>query len=185
MPTRQDLSATPVTALDLAAARVEHEALGREIAEHDERYYGQDAPSISDAEYDALRRRYEEIETRFPELAHSDSLSRKIGAKAAEKFAKVRHRVPMLSLANAFSEEEVKDFVARVRRFLGLPDDRVLSFSAEPKIDGLSLSLRYEGGRLVTAARTSPLTRARSRTSRSASRARTCRRSATFAVRFT
>jgi DNA ligase (NAD+) len=152
MPTRQDLSATPVTALDLAAARVEHEALGREIAEHDERYYGQDAPSISDAEYDALRRRYEEIETRFPELAHSDSLSRKIGAKAAEKFAKVRHRVPMLSLANAFSEEEVKDFVARVRRFLGLPDDRVLSFSAEPKIDGLSLSLRYEGGRLVTAA---------------------------------
>jgi DNA ligase (NAD+) len=152
MPTRQDPSAPPVAALDLTAARVEHEALGREIAEHDERYYGQDAPSISDAEYDALRRRYEEIETRFPELADSESLSRRVGAKAAEKFAKVRHRVPMLSLANAFSEEEVKDFVARVRRFLGLPEDRVLSFSAEPKIDGLSLSLRYEGGRLVTAA---------------------------------
>jgi DNA ligase (NAD+) len=150
---------SPATALDkpldqltLVEARHEHEALGREIVEHDRRYYEEDAPTISDAEYDALRQRYEALEARFPELANEESLTRKVGAKAAEKFAKVRHRAPMLSLANAFKEEDVTAFVERIRRFLNLKDDAPLAFTAEPKIDGLSLSLRYEAGRLVTAA---------------------------------
>ena len=107
---------------------------------------------VSDAAYDVLRVRYEELEEAFPELKSADSLTQKVGAKPSEKFGKIQHRVPMLSLANAFAYEEVSDFVARIRRFLGLADDRELAFSAEPKIDGLSLSLRYEGGRLVTAA---------------------------------
>ena len=136
----------------LEGARREHAALGAEIAEHDRRYHGEDAPVISDADYDALRRRYEALEDRFPELATPDSLTRKVGAKASEKFTKVRHRVPMLSLANAFSDEAVGEFVERIRRFLQLKPETPLTFTAEPKIDGLSLSLRYEGGRLVTAA---------------------------------
>jgi DNA ligase (NAD+) len=152
MAASETLRQKPVDQLAAEEGRVEHESLGHELAEHDERYHGQDAPIISDAEYDALRRRYEDLEARFPELATAQSLTRKVGARAAEKFAKVRHRVPMLSLANAFSDEEVHDFVARIRRFLGLGEERELTFSAEPKIDGLSLSLRYEGGRLVTAA---------------------------------
>src|SRR5689334_17145305 len=89
----------------LADAREAHAALGREIAEHDRRYYEEDAPTISDAEYDALRKRYEALEARFPELRTGDSVSEKVGAKASEKFAKVRHRVPMLSLANGFGED--------------------------------------------------------------------------------
>ncbi|HKH96414.1 MAG TPA: NAD-dependent DNA ligase LigA, partial [Beijerinckiaceae bacterium] len=125
---------------------------GREIAEHDRRYYEEDAPSVSDAEYDALRQRYEALEAQFPELAGDESLTRRVGAKASEKFAKVRHRVPMLSLANAFGDEDVTAFVERIRRFLNLKEDVPLAFTAEPKIDGLSLSLRYEGGRLVTGA---------------------------------
>jgi DNA ligase (NAD+) len=150
---------SPATALDkpldqltLAEARHEHEALGREIAGHDRRYYEEDAPAISDAEYEALRQRYEALEARFPELASDESLTRKVGAKASEKFAKVRHRAPMLSLANAFRDEDVAAFVERIRRFLNLKEDAPLAFTAEPKIDGLSLSLRYEAGRLVTAA---------------------------------
>ena len=146
---------TPVTALDeltFSEARDEHAVLGQEIAEHDRRYYAEDAPSISDAEYDALRQRYEALENRFPELGGEQSLSRKVGARASEKFAKVRHRAPMLSLANAFAEEDVAAFVERIRRFLNLKEDVPLAFAAEPKIDGLSLSLRYEEGRLVTAA---------------------------------
>ena len=142
----------PVDQLTLAEARHEHDALGREIAGHDRRYYEEDAPAISDAEYDALRRRYEALEARFPELAGEESLTRKVGAKASEKFAKVRHRAPMLSLANAFKDEDVVAFVERIRRFLNLKEDTPLAFTAEPKIDGLSLSLRYEAGRLVTAA---------------------------------
>jgi DNA ligase (NAD+) len=142
----------PLDRLTLAEARQEHEALGREIAEHDRRYYAEDAPSISDAEYDALRQRYEALETQFPELAGEESLTRKVGARASEKFAKVRHRAPMLSLANAFKDEDVAAFVERIRRFLNLKEDAPLAFTAEPKIDGLSLSLRYEAGRLVTAA---------------------------------
>ncbi len=102
-------------------ARAEHARLGAEIAEHDKRYYQEDAPSVSDAEYDDLRRRYQALEAAFPELADAESLSRKVGAAPSEKFAKVRHAVPMLSLGNIFADEEVEEFCARVRRFLGMP----------------------------------------------------------------
>jgi len=132
--------------------RAEHARLAKEIAAHDRRYYQDDAPVVSDAEYDALRRRYEALEQAFPELVTAASLTRKVGAAPAEKFAKIKHAVPMLSLGNVFSDEDVGDFVARVRRFLGLGDEAPLAFTAEPKIDGLSCSLRYENGRLVGAA---------------------------------
>ncbi len=144
--------AVPVAELTPLEARLEHDALAREVAAHDVRYHGEDAPIISDADYDALRRRLEEIETAFPELKRPESVVEKVGAKPSEKFAKVRHRVPMLSLANVFSDEEATEFVDRVRRFLDLPAERPLAFTAEPKIDGLSCSLRYERGRLVVAA---------------------------------
>ncbi|OYW43401.1 MAG: DNA ligase (NAD(+)) LigA [Azorhizobium sp. 12-66-6] len=133
-------------------AAAEHARLEEEIAAHDARYYQEDAPSVTDAEYDALRRRYEAIEARFPDLRDTESLSEKVGAAPVAKFAKITHAVPMLSLGNAFSDEEVVEFVARVRRFLNLPADETLCFTAEPKIDGLSCSLRYEHGRLVSAA---------------------------------
>jgi DNA ligase (NAD+) len=142
----------PIEKLTLAEAEEEHRALGKDIAEHDERYHREDAPTVSDAEYDRLRRRYEDIEARFPELRTVDSLTNKVGAKPSEKFAKVRHRVPMLSLNNAFADEEIAEFVARVRRFLGLKPDAPLAMTAEPKIDGLSVSIRYEKGKLVVAA---------------------------------
>ena len=133
-------------------AKREHARLEAEIKQHDEAYYQKDAPAVSDAEYDALRRRYEAIEAKFPDLQTLESLSRKVGAAPARGFAKVRHAVPMLSLQNAFDPEEVQDFVDRIRRFLNLKEDEPLAFMAEPKIDGLSMSLRYEGGELVTAA---------------------------------
>ncbi|MFL1875756.1 NAD-dependent DNA ligase LigA [Hansschlegelia beijingensis] len=133
------------------AAR-EHAALAAEIAEHDRRYYQQDAPTISDAAYDELRRRLDALEAEFPELKTPDSPSQRVGAAPSEAFAKVRHAVPMLSLANAFSDEEVADFAARVRRFLDLRPDQELAIAAEPKIDGLSASLRYEGGRFLRGA---------------------------------
>ena len=142
----------PQPAQSLALARAEHARLGAEIAGHDKRYYQEDAPSVSDAEYDDLRRRYQALEAAFPELADADSLSRKVGAAPAEKFAKVRHAVPMLSLGNIFADEEVEEFCARVRRFLGLRDDAPLAMTAEPKIDGLSCTLRYEDGELAQAA---------------------------------
>ena len=138
--------------LTLARAREEHARLQAEIAEHDRRYHGEDAPTISDADYDGLRRRYSALEDAFPELAGADSLSRKVGAAPSEKFAKVRHAVPMLSLGNIFADDEVEEFCARVRRFLGLGESAPLEVVAEPKIDGLSCSLRYEGGELVQAA---------------------------------
>ena len=112
--------------LTLARARAEHARLGAEIAEHDRRYHGEDAPTISDAEYDELRRRYTALEAAFPELAGADSANRKVGAAPSEKFAKVRHAVPMLSLGNIFADEEVEEFCARVRRFLGLNDSAPL-----------------------------------------------------------
>jgi len=133
-------------------ARAEHARLGEEIAEHDRRYYQDDAPTVSDADYDALRRRYEALEAEFPDLVTPDSLTQKVGTAPSEKFSKVRHKVPMLSLGNVFSDEEVVDFDARVRRFLGLAADAPLAITAEPKIDGLSCSLRYESGALVQAA---------------------------------
>jgi DNA ligase (NAD+) len=141
-----------VPALTEAQAKAELARLAAEIAGHDRRYYQDDAPTVSDAEYDALRRRNEAIEQRYPELTRADSPSRKVGAQPAGKFAKVRHAVPMLSLGNAFADEDVTDFVERIRRFLRLDADTPLAFTAEPKIDGLSCSLRYEGGRLVNAA---------------------------------
>src|SRR5262252_8364841 len=140
-----------VADLTKAQAKVEHKRLALELEGHDRRYYQEDAPSISDAEYDALRQRFNAIEKRFPELVTSDSPSQKIGAAPSGRFKKVRHALPMLSLDNAFAEEDVIDFVGRIARFLKLADDRI-DFSAEPKIDGLSMSLRYEGGELVTAA---------------------------------
>jgi DNA ligase (NAD+) len=133
-------------------AKAEHIRLELEIGRHDEAYYQKDAPTVSDADYDALRRRYEAIEARFPELRTLESLSRKVGAAPARGFAKVRHAVPMLSLQNAFDAEEVADFVGRIRRFLNLKEDEPLAFTAEPKIDGLSMSLRYQDGELITAA---------------------------------
>src|SRR3569623_382135 len=143
---------TPVELLTKKQADAEHARLGQEIAGHDKRYYQLDAPSVTDAEYDELRKRYNAIEARYPDLKTLDSLSMKVGAAPARGFAKVRHAVPMLSLDNAFAEEDVVDFVGRIRRFLRLTEDEPIAFSAEPKIDGLSMSLRYVDGELVTAA---------------------------------
>jgi DNA ligase (NAD+) len=140
-----------VAALTKAQAKVEHKRLALELEGHDRRYYQDDAPSVSDAEYDALRQRFNAIEKRFPELVTSDSPSQKVGAAPSGRFKKVRHALPMLSLDNAFAEQDVVDFVGRIARFLKLADDNI-DFSAEPKIDGLSMSLRYEGGELITAA---------------------------------
>lgn len=141
----------PVGSLTESEAAAELARLAKEIAAHDERYYQRDAPTISDAEYDALRQRNAEIEARFPELVRPDSPSRRVGAAPTGRFPKIRHAVPMLSLDNAFSEEDVRGFVDRIRRFLRLEDEPIV-FVAEPKIDGLSLTLRYEDGKLVTGA---------------------------------
>ena len=141
-----------VALLTAKEAAAEHARLTKEISEHDKRYYQQDRPTISDAEYDELRRRYNAIEARFPELRTIESLSLKVGVGPAGRFKKVRHAMPMLSLDNAISEQDVVDFVGRIRRFLKLPDDEKIAFSAEPKIDGLSVSLRYEDAELVTGA---------------------------------
>src|ERR1700754_2295586 len=152
MATKTKKPLPDVADLTKAQAKVEHTRLALELEGHDKRYYQDDAPSVTDAEYDALRQRFNAIEKRFPEFVTGDSPSQKIGAPASGRFAKVQHAVPMLSLDNAFAEEDVIDFVGRIRRFLKLGDDDGIDFSAEPKIDGLSMSLRYEGGELVTAA---------------------------------
>jgi DNA ligase (NAD+) len=149
---RRDKTETSVEELNEKQAQAEHARLAAEIAEHDRRYYQDDAPSVSDAAYDALRRRYGAIEACFPQLRNAESLTQHVGAAPSARFAKVRHAVPMLSLDNAFAEDDVRDFVGRIRRFLRLPDDEEIVFSAEPKIDGLSMSLRYENGALVTGA---------------------------------
>jgi DNA ligase (NAD+) len=148
----KDIAKLPVEELTEKRAKAEHARLAAEIAEHDRRYYQDDAPTVSDAQYDALRRRYNAIEARFPQLRTAASLTQHVGAAPSARFAKVRHAVPMLSLDNAFAEDDVVDFVDRIRRFLRLPDDEEIVFSAEPKIDGLSMSLRYENGELVTGA---------------------------------
>src|SRR5215467_1928716 len=147
----KDRKLPDVADLTKAQAKTEHMRLALELEGHDRRYYQDDAPSVTDAEYDALRARFNAIEKRFPEFVSAESPSQKVGAAPSGRFKKVRHSVPMLSLDNAFAEEDVRDFVGRIARFLKLADDQI-NFSAEPKIDGLSMSLRYEGGELVTAA---------------------------------
>ena len=139
-----------ISALSVDEAASELERLAREIARHDRLYYEQDAPKISDAAYDALRARNTAIEARFPDLVRPDSPSVRVGAKPSDQFAEVVHAMPMLSLGNAFSEEDVADFAARVVKFLNLKEEP--AFTAEPKIDGLAISLRYEDGVLVQAA---------------------------------
>jgi len=141
-----------VSTLTKARAKVELMRLALEIEGHDKHYYLDDAPKISDADYDALRQRVNAIEAKFPDLVTSDSPSQKVGAQPSARFAKVRHAVPMLSLGNAFSDGDVSDFVERIRRFLKLDADQAAAIVAEPKIDGLSLSLRYQDGALVRAA---------------------------------
>jgi DNA ligase (NAD+) len=126
-----------------AEAAAELEYLAREIAHHNRLYHDNDAPEISDAEFDALVRRNAALEAEFPQLVRDDSPSKVVGATPSGALAKVRHALQMLSLDNAFSEEEVAEFIARVRRFLSLPDDTPVAMTAEPKIDGLSCSLRY------------------------------------------
>ena len=142
----------PVEELTEDAARAELADLAARIEAANRAYHAEDAPLISDAAYDALRRRNAAIEARFPGLKRADSPSERVGAPPAEGFGKVRHEVRMLSLGNVFAPGEVVEFDARIRRFLGLADDAPLAYVAEPKIDGLSLSIRYEGGRLVRAA---------------------------------
>ena len=141
-----------VASLDAAAAEAELDRLATILAEANRAYHTEDAPEISDAEYDRLRRRNAEIEARFPDLKRVDSPSEQVGAPVADGFGKVRHAVRMLSLGNAFTVEDVTDFDNSVRKFLNLAPDAPLRYTAEPKIDGLSLSLRYEAGTLVQAA---------------------------------
>jgi DNA ligase (NAD+) len=153
-----DIAARPVELLTEEEAKGELARLATEIAHHDQLYHAKDAPEISDAEYDRLRQRNAAIEARFPELIRSDSPIRRVGAAPAAGFSKVTHRVPMLSLENAFAEDDVRDFFAGVRNFFRRPEDlaRVaedaIEVMAEPKIDGLSAALRYENGRLVLGA---------------------------------
>jgi DNA ligase (NAD+) len=142
----------PVDTLTEAEAAEELAALAASIAHHDALYHGQDAPEISDADYDALVRRNRAIEERFPALIREDSPSRRVGAATAEGFAKSRHGEPMLSLNNVFSDTEFAEFCASIRRFLGLAADQPLRFMAEPKIDGLSINLLYENGIFVKGA---------------------------------
>jgi DNA ligase (NAD+) len=151
MKSRTKATASDIAKLTKPKAKVELMRLRLEIEGHDKAYYQDDAPKISDADYDALRRRLEAIEAKFPELDSASSPSQRVGAAPARGFAKVQHAVPMLSLGNAFSDEEVEEFLARVRRFLNLGEE-IPAIVAEPKIDGLSLSLRYEHGELVRAA---------------------------------
>ena len=143
---------TPVETLTEEEAAAELAFLAAELARHDELYHGRDQPEISDADYDALKRRNEAIEQKFPALVRDDSPSRRVGAAPLPTFAPITHARPMLSLDNTFSDEDVRSFVASVYRFLGqIPDDSI-AFTVEPKIDGLSMSIRYENGRLATAA---------------------------------
>jgi len=138
-----------VDQLTEAEARAEHARLVREIAGHDKAYYQADAPKISDAAYDALRHKLEAIEARFPELVDLLSPTQQVGAAPSGKFGEIRHAVRRLSLGNAFKDEDVADFAGRIRRFLGLSESDAVAITAEPKIDGLSASLRYVDGQLV------------------------------------
>ena len=140
--------------LDLEAldAKVRHSDLVKEIRSADKAYYQDDAPEISDADYDKLRKELESLEDKYPELITKDSPTQTVGAAPSKGFEKVKHAVPMLSLSNVFSEDDVSDFLTRTRKFLGLLDSETVEIVAEPKIDGLSCSLRYENRKLVLAA---------------------------------
>src|SRR5712671_7470013 len=129
MAAKAKKASVDVAKLTKEQAKVEHMRLALELEGHDKRYYQEDAPSVSDAEYDALRQRFNVIEKRFPEFISADSPSQKIGAAPSGRFKKVRHAVPMLSLDNAFAEQDVVDFVARIRRFLKLGEDEKIDFS--------------------------------------------------------
>jgi len=147
-----DVESKLVDDLTQAEAEAELERLAKEIAHHDALYYRQDAPEVSDADYDGLRQRNQAIEDRFPNSVRADSPTNRVGAAPSEQFAKVKHAVPMLSLGNVFSDEDVVDFLSRVRRFLGLKPEEELGVTAEPKIDGLGIALSYENGELVLGA---------------------------------
>ncbi len=144
-------STKPVEELSEAEAAAELKRLASEIAGHDRRYYEDDAPTVTDAEYDALTRRNAAIEARFPALKRADSPSERVSGAPAAGFATARHAVPMLSLEKAYTDDDVRAFVEQVQRFLGLSRDEPVALTAEPKIDGLSISLRYEGRKLVQA----------------------------------
>lgn len=146
------MTQTPVDLLTELEAAAELAALAKTMAESDRAYYQDDAPVMTDAEYDALKRRNEAIEKRFPHLIRPDSPSKRVGAKASDDFEKVVHGVPMLSLANIFSDEEIYEFIDRIRRFLGLSETERLDFMAEPKLDGLSFSALYVNGVFVRGA---------------------------------
>ena len=145
-------SQPPAGSLTEKQARRELARLATEIRLADIAYYKEDAPHLSDADYDRLRKRNEDIEAAFPHLKRSDSPSDRVGADVSDAFSKVDHGIPMLSLDNAFSDEDVEEFAARIRRFLGLDTDEALIITSEPKIDGLSLNILYEDGQLVRAA---------------------------------
>jgi DNA ligase (NAD+) len=151
-PGQAGTAAIAVDALDAAGAQAELARLAQAIAAANRAYHTDDAPHLSDADYDALKARNAAIEARFPDLKRADSPSERVGGPLADGFARLRHAQPMLSLANAFDSGDVRAFEAGLRRWLKLEPDAPLTFTAEPKIDGLSLSLRYEGGRLVQAA---------------------------------
>jgi DNA ligase (NAD+) len=142
----------PVDFLTEAEAAAELERLAEQIALHDALYYREETPSLTDAEYDAIKRRNAAIEARFPDAIRPDSPSLRVGAAPSVQFAPVQHRVPMLSLGNAFSPEEVEEFEARIRRFLRVAEGEAIAYVAEAKIDGLSANLRYENGVLVQGA---------------------------------
>ena len=143
---------TPVEALTELDAKKEIKSLSMEIRIADAQYYGDDNPVLTDGEYDGLRKRLIALETAFPALIMKDSPTQTVGTKTSSKFGKIKHSVPMLSLDNAFNDEDVTEFVARIKRFLNLAEDTPMAFTAEPKIDGLSAALRYEKGRLVSGA---------------------------------
>ena len=146
-----DETAAPEDLTPDSAAR-ELARLAREIARHDRLYYEDSNPELLDADYDALRRRNEAIEARFPDLKRADSPSERVGAPPSSSFAKVRHHPPMLSLANALDDDDLAEFLGRVRRFLNLAEDEPVALYGAPKIDGLSAAVRYEDGRLVLGA---------------------------------
>ena len=142
----------PVEELSPEQAKREIKSLSQEIRIADAQYYGEDNPTLDDATYDGLRQRLIALEAAFPEFITKNSPTQTVGAKTSSRFGKIKHSIPMLSLDNAFSGDDVEEFVARIKRFLNLPHDTALDFTAEPKIDGLSASIRYEKGRLVSGA---------------------------------